>query len=219
MRWLHPMNTAISHIIYFTMNIIFFIITTTSICMMIYTDPEMILTCMLGGASKSLELAVRLFAIYAIWLSIINIMQSSGMNKWLAKVFSPITSRMFKGESAQAQEHISLNLSANMLGVGSVATPLGIKAIECMDDKSGIATDNIILFVVINCTSIQLLPTTIIGLRTASGSINPADIILPSLISTILSSLVGFILCKLCAKIAKSIKSRPPKLKKNKSQS
>ena len=196
------------------MNTIFFILTTASICLLIYTSPDMILSAMIDGVGGALELAVTLLAIYAVWLSIIEIMQQSGMSDSLSKILNPITRRIFKNESEEAYTNISLNLSTNMLGIGSVSTPLGIKAVELMDKGDGKATDNIILFVIINCTSIQLIPTTIIGLRVAGGSLSPADIILPSLIATTASTLCGIFLCKLCSFICKTIKHKSIKLTK-----
>ncbi len=187
------------------MNTIFFILTSASICLLIYTSPDMILSAMIDGVGGSLELAVTLLAIYAVWLSIIEIMQQSGMSAGLSKILNPLTRKIFKGESEEAYSNISLNLSANMLGIGSVATPLGIKSVQLMDKGNGRASDNIILFVIINCTSIQLIPTTIIGLRVSNGSLSPADIIMPSLLATTASTICGIFLCKLCSKICNYI--------------
>ena len=86
-------------------------------------------------------------------------------------------------------------MSANLIGIGGAATPMGIKAMEQMQDGSIYATDNMILFMVINTTSIQILPATIIGLRTAAGSSNASDIIIPSLIATTISTISGILLC------------------------
>jgi spore maturation protein A len=90
--------------------------------------------------------------------------------------------------------------------MGGAATPLGIKAMECMQDGSEKATDNMILFMVINSTSIQLIPATIIGLRAAAGSNSASDIILPSLLATIISTVTGVILAKICAKFRRKEK-------------
>ena len=95
---------------------------------------------------------------------------------------------------------IALNMSANMLGLGNAATPMGIKAMQALDDGSGIATDAMIMLIVINATSIQLLPSTVIGLRASAGSLSPADIILPTLLSTICTVTLGITLVKLFQK-------------------
>lgn len=177
------------------MNIIFFIMITASITLMVYKSPELVLTSMTSGATSSITLMIKLLAIYSVWIAVLKVVEQSGLDKKIARFLSPITRRLFKGESDEALQNIGMNFSANLLGIGSVATPLGIKAIENMNDGSIYATDNIILFVVINCTSLQILPTTIIGLRASYGSVSPADIILPTIISSMVSTIVGVILC------------------------
>lgn len=183
------------------MNAIFFIMLTASLVLVTILSPEAAFSIMLGGAKSAITLAMTLCAIYAIWLSILEIMERIGLNKMLNKLFMPITKKLFKNESEKTMEYISLNFSANLLGMGSAATPLGIKAMEGMEDGSNKATDNAIMFMVINATSIQLLPATIIGLRSAAGSTAPSNIILPSLLATLVSTIFGVILAKLCAGI------------------
>lgn len=185
------------------MNIAFTFICLTSIILLIITNPELILSSMINGAKGSLELAFTLLCIYCVWLSVLKLMETLNINKYLSSVLMPITRRLFKGENAKTLEYINLNFSANMLGMGGIATPLGIKAVESSTQDSERISDNILLFAVINCTSIQLLPTTIIGLRAGLESISPSDIILPSILATTISTAVGIILCKLCAKIFK----------------
>ena len=84
--------------------------------------------------------------------------------------------------------------------MSGVATPLGIKAIEAMDDKSGIATESMRLFTVINCTSIQLIPATVIAMRASAGSGSASDIILPTVIATAIATVVGVLLVKVTRK-------------------
>lgn len=188
------------------MNIVFTVMILVSLVMLIVVSPESAFSIMISGASSALKLAFTLIAIYAIWLSILSLMDGIGLSKMLNRLFKPLTKRLFKGESDLALEYITLNFSANLLGMGGAATPLGIKAMECMQDGSEKATDNMILFMVINSTSIQLLPATIIGLRSAAGSNAPSDIILPSLLATVISTVTGVILAKICAKLRKKEK-------------
>lgn len=185
----------------YTMNIVFFLMSTISIVLLIIFAPSMVLPAMIDGATGSIKLTLSLLAVYCVWLSVIRIMELTGINKVINKLFRPITKRLFPNTDNEAQELISLNFSANLLGMGGCATPLGIKAIEKMDKtQSKTATDDMILFIVINCTSIQLLPATIIGLRATAGSANASDIIIPSLIATLCSTVVGIILCKSISK-------------------
>lgn len=185
------------------MNIAFTFICLISIIIMIITCPQLILSSMINGAKGSLNLAFTLLCIYCVWLSVLRLMESMNINKYLSAALMPITRRLFKGENLKTLEYINLNLSANMLGMGGIATPLGIKAVESSSQDNIKVSDNILLFVVINCTSIQILPTTIIGLRAGLDSIAPSDIILPSIIATVISTIIGIILCKICAKIFK----------------
>lgn len=182
------------------MNIIFFFIILFSLLILTWVNPESSLAVMLEGARSAIDLCLKLLAIYAVWLSILKIMEKTGLDKKLSSLFSPITNKLFKGESEQTKSTIGMNMAANMLGMGGAATPLGIRAMELMDNGSGKATDNMIMLMVISSSSIQLLPATIMALRSANGSINPSDIIFPSLLATTVTTLVGIILVKIFSK-------------------
>lgn len=182
------------------MNAVFFIIILISLIAIIIVNPESVLYVMLEGARNAIDLSLKLVAIYAVWLSVLKIMEKTGISNKLAKFFSPITRILFRGESEETRMFISMNLAANMLGMGGAATPLGIKAMELMDKGTGKATDNMIMLMVISASSIQLLPATIIALRSANGSITPSDILLPSIIATSVTTAVGIILVKIFSK-------------------
>lgn len=194
------------------MNTMFFVMTVASLILVSVVSPDSAFSIMISGASNAISLALKLCAIYAIWLSVLDIMQKVGMSRALDRLFSPITKRLFKGEDEKTREFITLNFSANLLGMGSAATPLGIKAMEGMQDGSDKATDNMILFMVVNATSIQLLPATIIGLRSSYGSASASDIILPSLIATAVSTVCGVLLAKAFSLISKNRKKDAPDL-------
>lgn len=194
------------------MNTMFFVMTVASLILVTVVSPDSAFSIMISGASNAISLALKLCAIYAIWLSVLDIMQKVGMSHALDRLFSPITKRLFKGEDEKTRECITLNFSANLLGMGSAATPLGIKAMEGMQDGSDKATDNMILFMVVNATSIQLLPATIIGLRSSYGSASASDIILPSLIATAVSTVCGVLLAKACSLTSKNRKKDAPAL-------
>lgn len=194
------------------MNTMFFVMTVASLILVTVVSPDSAFSIMISGASNAISLALKLCAIYAIWLSVLDIMQKVGMSRALDRLFSPITKRLFKGEDEKTREFITLNFSANLLGMGSAATPLGIKAMEGMQDGSDKATDNMILFMVVNATSIQLLPATIIGLRSSYGSASASDIILPSLIATAVSTVCGVLLAKAFSLTSKNRKKDAPSL-------
>lgn len=190
------------------MNVVFAFILTVCVSLLLFKDPNAALGGMLDGVSSAIAMSVGLVAVYAVWLSVLNVMEKVGLNRAIGKALKPLTKRLFPSENDETRETISLNMSANLLGMGGAATPLGIKAINGMAKDSEKTNDSIALFVVINCTSIQLIPTTIIGLRAASGSVNASDIILPSLIATTVSTLVGVGLCFAVRKIKKIIRRK-----------
>lgn len=190
------------------MNVVFAFILTVCVSLLLFKDPNAALGGMLDGVNSAIAMSVGLVAVYAVWLSVLNVMEKVGLNRAIGKALKPLTKRLFPSENDETRETISLNMSANLLGMGGAATPLGIKAINGMAKDSEKTNDSIALFVVINCTSIQLIPTTIIGLRAASGSVNASDIILPSLIATTVSTLVGVGICFAVRKIKKIIRRK-----------
>ena len=179
------------------MNTVFLIILFISLLILTVVNPESALSVMLEGARSAIDLSIKLIAIYAVWLSVLKIMEKTGRDKKLSALFTPITNLLFKGENDKTKSVIGMNFAANMLGMGGAATPLGIKAMELMDDGSGKATNNMIMLMVISATSIQVLPATIMALRSASGSVNSSDIILPTIIATTVTTLSGILLVKL----------------------
>lgn len=179
------------------MNIVFFVIVLVSLVILTLVNPESALSVMLEGARSGIDLCLKLVAIYAVWLSVLKIMEKTGLDKKFSSIFTPITNLLFKGESNETKSIIGMNLAANMLGMGGAATPLGIRAMELMDDGSGKATNNMIMLMIVSATSIQILPATIIALRSSNGSVNPSDIILPSILATTITTLVGIILVKI----------------------
>ncbi|MBQ2714901.1 MAG: hypothetical protein IJF76_04660 [Clostridia bacterium] len=157
----------------------------------VFINPDLILPTMLSGVEKGISLAFSLLAVYVLWSGIIALLDNSGLSKKIAKLLSPITRKLFKGESEQTHAYISMNFSANLLGAGGAATPLGIKAVESMRRQGNTPTLSMILFTVINTTSIQLLPTTIISLRAQAGSSTPYDTVIPTIIVSVLTTIIG----------------------------
>lgn len=118
--------------------------------------------------------------------------EKSGFSRGAARALKPLTKKIFKTENDIALENLAMNLSCNLLGIGGAATPYAVKAIgELEKDKNDFAQK---LLFVINATSVQLIPSTVIALRTGAGSAAAFDIFLPSLICTLVSTGVGVIL-------------------------
>lgn len=178
------------------MSIAFLLITSASIVAMIIKSPESAFPTMIDGVGQAITLIIKLTAIYAVWLSVLDMMTKTKLDKKLSKLLKPVARKIFKNESEEAYDWICINLSANMLSMGGVATPAGIKAMSAMEDGGIKATDNMIMLLVINATSIQLIPATVVAMRASHGSQSASDIIVPTLISSGIATLCGMIICK-----------------------
>lgn len=182
------------------MNIAFTALTLVSIVLLIISSPATAFPTMLQGVMNAITLIIKLTAIYAVWLSVLKMMQATSLDKKLSKLLHPIIKRLFKNESEETYSWISVNLAGNMLGMGGVATPAGIKAMNSMaKDNQIVASANMILLLIINATSIQIIPATVIAIRMSAGSLDASSILAPTLISTSISTLSGIIICKVLA--------------------
>lgn len=173
----------------------------SSMCFLVWKNPSSIVGEMVGASADALKLCIELCAVYAVWLGVLELVDKSGLGQKLAHALHPLIKKLFKIDNPEIEKMIALNMSANMLGLGNAATPMGIKAMKAMDDGSGVATPAMIMLIVINATSIQLLPSTVIGLRATAGSAAPEDIIIPTILATACTAVVGIILVKLFTKI------------------
>lgn len=173
----------------------------SSILVLLITNPGAVLSEMIGASADALSLCIELCAIYAVWLGIMQLVEASGLSEKLAKCLKKPIKIIFKIDNPETEKLIALNISANMLGLGNAATPMGIRAMQSLDDGSGKANFAMIMLIVLNATSIQLLPTTVIGMRASAGSQNPADIILPTLVVTFSTTVLGIFLVHLINKL------------------
>lgn len=193
------------------MNIFWLVMMLASMLVLLIVNPSAMLSEMIGASTGALELCIELCAVYVVWLGFIELIDASGLSNKLAKFLRPAIKKIFKVDNEETQKLIALNISANMLGVGNAATPMGIRAMQALDDKTGKANFAIIMLIVINATSIQLLPTTVIGLRASAGSANPADIILPTVIVTITTTVMGILLVHGIERLRQKLKGRKKK--------
>ena len=185
------------------MAIIWFLMIFLSVFALILKNPSLVVSSLLTASETGLELCINLCGIYAVWLGLINILDKSGLSDKLAKLLEPTIKFLFRSNNKEANKYIAINMSSNILGLGNAATPSGIKAMQLLDDKTGKITFAGIMLIVINSCSIQLLPTTIIGLRENAGSTASSDIILPIIISSLLTCIFAISLVFLFSKIFK----------------
>ena len=162
------------------------------------------------GAQSGVTLAISIAGSLCLWAGIGRAMERSGLTEKLSRLLRPVMRRLFPStrEDSALAGALSTNICANFLGLGNAATPMGINAVCEMDDKSGRATDGMIMLLVLSSTSLQLLPSTVIGLRAAKGSLSPASFLPACICATVLSTIVGITLVKLISFIEKSFVSR-----------
>lgn len=190
------------------MSIIWLIIMLLSIAALLLVDPAAALEAMITGANDAVSLALTLVALYGIWLGLFEILAQTGISDRLAKLLHPIVRRIFKGEDAETEKYISLNISANLLGLGNAATPMAINAVRGMKrdpDRHAVATTNMIMLVVISATSLQIFPSTVISMRAEHGSADPADFLLPCIVATVASTVIGIIGVKLISSVGRAV--------------
>ena len=183
------------------MNLVWISILMISLGILLFNNVDIAFSTILTGSEKAISLALKLWAIYAVWLGILKIVEDTQLDKKIGKLLNPLIKRLFGKTDAETHNQIAINITSNLLGMGNACTPSGIKAMKGLDKGSSVATSAMIMLIILNTSSLQLLPTTVIGLRVASGSTSPNDIIFPTLISTFVSTLSGIILCKLCEKL------------------
>lgn len=143
---------------------------------------EAVSTAAMTGASEAVQLILRIGGMMCLWSGFMQVADKAGITKALSRLLSPLTRILFKGlrQDGPAMRAISMNMAANLLGLGNAATPLGIKAMQEMEKvapQPGTASDDMITFVVLNTASLQLIPTTTALIRQTYGSTAPMEIL------------------------------------------
>ena len=157
---------------------------------------------LITSGTKGIDIIINLVPLMCLWLGTMKIADSSGLlniisNK-LSKIIRVVFPEIPKGDPAIA--YISSNIVMNMLGLGNAATPFGIKAmtrLKELNNNSDVASRSMITFLVINTSSVTIIPTTVISLRIASGSSNPTEIMTAFIITTFLSTMIGLLIDRL----------------------
>lgn len=152
----------------------------------------------IDSGTKAVTLTLTLLGSMGMWGGLMRVAEKSGLCKKISKLLSPFVCLIFKGINKQGKAFnaISMNITANLLGLGNAATPLGLEAMkelekeECSDNPEN-ASRNMVMLAVLNSASIQLLPTTVAALRLAHGAENPLDILPPVLIVSVIALAVG----------------------------
>lgn len=185
------------------MNIVWTSVMLLGFGLLMINNVDLAVSSMLDGGSKAITLSLKLWGIYAVWLGVLKVVEITKLDEKISKLLSPLIKWLVGKTDDYTKNQIAINITSNLLGMGNASTPSGMNAIAGMDKGSKYATSSMIMILILNSTSLQLVPTTIIGLRAMAGSTSPADIIIPTLIATLISTLGGVLLVKLFSKIFK----------------
>ena len=169
----------------------------------------------LSSSKEAVELCILMFGIVGLWSGLMNIALSLGITTQLQKLLTPFLTFLFPNlKNHKAKEYISTNIVANILGLGWAATPSGLKAMEELAKnpipqkgkiiESHISTNEMCTFLVLNISSLQLIPVSMIAYRSQYNSHNPGAIVAPAIIATTISTLAGVSFCKImCRRVRK----------------
>ena len=157
------------------------------------------------SAESAVKLTLTFFGTICLWNGIMEIAKQTSLMNKLTKILQPLVRFLFPElkNNQKAKEEISMNMVANLLGLGNAATPLGLKAMESMqkeNQKKDTLTNSMAMFIVINTASMQLIPTNVIAIRNSLGSQAPTGIVLQVWIATIIAAVVGITATKLFIK-------------------
>ena len=189
------------------MNILWLTMVCVSIFFAIYTgNLDAYTSSIFEGAKAAIEIALYLLGIVSVWMGITRILEDSGLIYRIAHLFKPIICRLFKNIPGDHPSitAITLNVLANLFGLGNAATPLGIKAMQELDklnQDKGVITPEMMMFIVINTASIQLIPFSVIGILASYDHANPGIVVFPVLVSTVISAITALLILALFRKL------------------
>ncbi|OAT87496.1 nucleoside recognition domain-containing protein [Candidatus Arthromitus sp. SFB-turkey] len=183
----------------------FFMIGSGLIVSLINGSGEKITKAITDSTSSTVTFVISLVGIMCLWCGIMKIAEESGLTNKISKILKPILKILFKEKNNEkVMGPVVMNLTANILGLGNAATPFGIKAMEELDvvnEKKGIASNDMALFLVLNANCIQLFPTTILSIRAIEGSSNHGVVMFGIITTTFLTSIISVIICKILQRI------------------
>ncbi len=162
---------------------------------------QAVLEAALQGTGEAIALTLRLLAGYLLFCGLMEIVNKLKVPDMLSRPMKPVLRRLMpEAQDDETLSAVTMNLSANLLGLGNAATPYGMEAAKQLDAVSKKNRHGLYMLLIINATSLQLLPTTVLTLRIAAGSAQPNAILLPTVLSTVVSTAVGVLLGVLCRK-------------------
>ena len=169
---------------------------------------ETISVASINSAKEAVTLCITMLGVMSMWMGLMQIAKKSGMIESMTKGLNPVIRLLFPDipDGHEAKEYIASNMIANVLGLGWAATPFGLQAMKEMqklNKDSDVASVDMCTFLIINISSLQLIPVNVIAYRSQYGSVNPADIIVAAIIATTFSTLVGIVFSVVARRICK----------------
>ena len=160
------------------------------------------------STESAVSLTLTLIGMTCLWSGIMEIASNTNILNYLTKALNPIVRKIFPDImlSNKSYDNIIMNIVANILGLGNAATPLGLKAMNELQNENKdkeTLSENMMMLIVLNTASLQIIPTTVISIRSSLGSNNPTRIIFPVWLSTICAAIVGIICCKIIIRCTK----------------
>jgi spore maturation protein A len=184
------------------------VIIIISVLLLLFSgEANNVLSTITNSSYKSIENILVILSTMCFWSGMFNVLKHTSLLSYISKILKPVILLLFgKNISDESIENISLNMSANLIGVGNAGTLYAIKSMESLqkenDNPDGMS-NNMMLFLFINTTSIQLIPTNILSYRILYGSVTPNAIILPNLIISFGACIIGICLIKIISKVGK----------------
>ena len=156
------------------------------------------------GAGAAVELCLAMAGVLCLWMGVMEVMRRSGLAEGLSRLLRPVLRVLYPdfARDREVMDSISANVSANLLGLGNAATPMGMRAAQLMSRRSpGVASDSLCMLLVCNTASIQLIPTTVAGVRVAAGCQTPFDILPAVWMASVLSVSTGILAARLFSRV------------------
>lgn len=159
-------------------------------------------TAVVDSAKESVSLAITMLGVMGLWCGLMEIAKTSGLLASLSGAMRPVIRWLFPGipEEDETNEQIAVNMTANIFGLGNAATPAGLKVMENLDRLnrySQTASNEMCTFLILNISSLQILPVTLIAYRSQYGSVNPTAIVGPAILATAASTMTAIVFCKI----------------------
>lgn len=167
-------------------------------------QPGAAVDAMASGAAETITLCLSLGGSFMLWMGLMNVARASGLIDKLGRLMAPLLRRLMP-DSPEAIPAVTLNLSANFFGLGGAATPFGLEAMGEMarhNLRPGVATDDMCMFIALNSSAVELLPTGVLALRAAAGAQDVYSVVLPTFAASVISAACAVLMCRALARVS-----------------